>query len=263
MGLPGAPPPAVWRDPSDDPALERWLRVLAVPLALALGFAVARSGLRGLGRMLLSMWVHELGHAVTAWLCGFGAFPGPWITPMSHDRMAVVSLGLAALLGYALARAAKARRGWVCAGLGALLLLQAELTLGLRPHAARAIVLFGGDAGCLVLGSVGMLTFYAPPDSPLARNWLRWGFLVIGAVAFMDAFATWWDARHTAEGVVFGENVGVGDTDPTRLVFEYGWSEARLVSRYLTLAWSCLLVVAGVYAAGLWTGRRADQSTPV
>jgi hypothetical protein len=51
--------------------------------------------------------------------------------------------------------------------------------------------------------------------------------------------------------VVLGENVGVGDTDPTRLLLEHGWSEARLVSRYMTLARTCLAVIAAAYAWGL------------
>ena len=36
-----------------------------------------------------------------------------------------------------------------------------------------------------------MMTFYARRESVLYQNSLRWGFLVIGALSFMDAYATW------------------------------------------------------------------------
>jgi hypothetical protein len=231
------------------------VRLFALPSALLLAFFVSRSGLRGLARTFLTMWVHELGHATSAWLCGFGAFPGPWRTPISEARMPIVTLLLLAGLGYAAYRAWAAGRSGVCTALGVLIVLQLWLTFGLRPHAARGVILFMGDGGCFVLGTALMATLYVAPGTPLHRGGLRWGFLVIGAFAFMDAFATWWDAKHSREGVIFGEIEGVGDSDPTRLVFEYGWTEARLVARYLALAWACLFFLLGLYLLRL---RRRD-----
>jgi hypothetical protein len=244
-------PPAAWKDPTNDPEVERRIRQLALPATLALAFLVTHSGLRGIARTFLTMWVHEIGHAVTAWLCGFGAFPGPWLTPISEDRMLIVTLALLGALGYAGFRAWMTRAwGWL-GGLGLVLLLALVLTFGVRTHAARALVIFMGDGGCLLLGALLMATLYTAPGSALHRGWLRWGFLVIGAFAFADAFATWWEARHSAEGVVFGQNENVGDSDPTRLVFEFGWSETRLVSRYLSLAWVCLAALGALYLNGL------------
>jgi hypothetical protein len=240
-------PAEAWRDPSHDPAVERRIHQLGIPLALVLALAVARSGLRGIARTFLTMWVHEIGHAVTAWLCGFGAFPGPWRTPVSEGRVAPVTLLVLGLVGYAAVRAFRREARGTAAALTALGLLTLGLTLGLRPHQARALITFGGDAGCLVLGTLMMASVYAPPGSALHRGWLRWGFLVIGALAFMDAFTDWWTAGHSRDGVVFGEIEGVGESDPTRLVMEHGWSEARLVSRYLTLGWVCLVALAALY----------------
>jgi hypothetical protein len=240
-----------WQDPSNDPAVERRIRQVALPAALLLAFLVSRSGLRGISRTFLSMWVHELGHATTAWLCGFGAFPGPWRTPISEGRIGFVTFALLALLGYAGFRAWQAEARAVVAGLGALALLAVILTFGVRAHTARGLIIFMGDGGCLLLGTALMTTLYVAPGTVLHRGWLRWGFLVIGAFAFMDAFTTWWDFKHSAEGVVFGEIEGVGDSDPTKLVYEFGWSEARLLSRYLTLGWICLLGLFGLYAVSL------------
>jgi hypothetical protein len=251
-------PPAVWNDPTNDPDVERRIRQFALPAVLALAFVISRSGLRGIVRTFLSMWVHEIGHAVAAWLCGFGAFPGPWRTPVSEDRMVVVTVGLLAALGYAGFRAWRAEAKWAVVGVAALVVVQLALTFGMRAHNARALILFMGDGGCLILGAVGMATVFVAPGSVLHRGWLRWGFLVIGAFAFMDAFTVWWEAKHGSEGVVFGEIEGVGDSDPTRLVFDYGWSERKLVSRYLTLGWVCLLSLGGAYAWNLRRPRSAE-----
>src|SRR4029079_17709652 len=63
--------------------LERELRVRVVALPGALLSAwMAMKAARGLVRMF-SMWVHESGHAATAWLCGYSAWPGAWITPVA------------------------------------------------------------------------------------------------------------------------------------------------------------------------------------
>jgi uncharacterized membrane protein YtjA (UPF0391 family) len=244
-------PPAVWKDPTNDPDVERRIRQVALPMALLLAFLISRSPLRGISRTFLTMWVHELGHAVAAWLSGFGAFPGPWRTPVSEDRMFIVTLLVAGALGFAGYRAWRAEAYRICAALGVVLLVQLVMTFGVRAHAARAFFSFGGDAGCLVLGTLLMATLYVPPGSALHRGWLRWGFLVIGAFAFMDAFRTWWDAGHSVEGVVFGEIEGVGDSDPTVLVYQHGWSEAKLIRRYMTTAWLCLAALAALYLAGL------------
>jgi hypothetical protein len=232
-------------------AYERRLRQLALPIALLASFAVAHSPFRGLGRVFLSMWVHELGHAVTAWLSGFMAFPGPWFTPIAESRSLAVTALVLVGLGVAIFNAWQRESRALAGALGAVALAALVMTFGLRPHLARALILFAGDGGCLVLGTVGMATFFVPPGSALHRTHLRWGFLVIGAFAFADAFTTWWDYKHSVEGVVFGENEGSGPSDATRLVFDYGWSEARLVKRYLTTAGTCGLALVTAYVLAL------------
>src|SRR5437899_5329972 len=88
------------------------------------------------------------------------------------------------------------------------------------PRDRRRPFIFGGDGGSLVLGSLLMTTFYARPDSPLCENSLRWGFLGIGAVAFMDAFCSWTGKE---EDIPFGVQEGAL-SDPSALVETYGWT---------------------------------------
>src|SRR5579883_3021322 len=70
--------------PPDKPRHELILRAVTLPAALIIARAMVGAA-PGAVR-LLTMWVHESGHAITAWLCGFSALPGPWVTEVSSDR---------------------------------------------------------------------------------------------------------------------------------------------------------------------------------
>src|SRR5512147_1181310 len=96
--LPGADP-AAWQGDVDDAHREVLARAVAPPAALLLAWALVSTGAgHALVRTFLAMWVHELGHAVAAWWSGYGAFPGPWRTPVSAQRMPLVVMALAAAL---------------------------------------------------------------------------------------------------------------------------------------------------------------------
>src|SRR5438045_5350824 len=119
-----------------DPWSELRLRRVALPAALALAFLVDGRHGAGMSRVFLTMWVHELGHAVTAWLCGFGAFPGPWRTPVSEGRLPLVTVAVLGALGYAGYRAWQAAARGAIAGLAVVLVAQLVLTFGVRAHTA-------------------------------------------------------------------------------------------------------------------------------
>src|SRR5262249_37498313 len=137
----------------------------------------------------------------------------------------------------------------LAAAAGAVLLLQIALTVGVKAYSAQGLILFGGDAGALVLGTVLFATFFAARGSHLQVSWLRWGFLFLGAFAFTDTFTVWWRARRDPTVIPFGEIEGVGHSDPSRLVDEHGWSVPALVGRYVALGVACLVVMAALYVA--------------
>jgi hypothetical protein len=249
---------AAWTGAEDDARLERRLRAIVPPVVLGLAYLVqlAPAG-RGFFRVFAAMWIHELGHAVSAWLSGFAAFPGPWRTSIGDARSAGVGLLVSALLvGGGIWSWRKDRRLLVPVACGVLLVVQLVCTLGLARHQAQAFISFAGDGGQLVLGTLLMLTFWAPPGSKLHRDWLRWGFLVIGALAFMDAFTTWQAAARDHDAIPFGEIEGVGASDPSVLVDQHGWTIARLIRRHQLVGWLCLAGLAARYAWALWRSRR-------
>ena len=243
-------------DTALDERLEYRLRLVVVPVTLLVSWLLTATGAgRMLGRIFLSMWLHEIGHAVAAWLCGILAFPGPWVTPMGSGRSAVVVLLLAvglAALGY---RSWRRKRPLGVAVAGALLLLQ--LVCSLMPlRSARVLITFCGDGGGMVLGALLVCTFYVGAEHPLRTRWLRWGFVVIGAFGLADPARTWWAARTDFDAIPFGHIEGAGLSDPSRLE-AFGWSAARMTRGYLLVALLCLLVILAVHVRGVWQARAA------
>lgn len=82
------------------------LRAASVPTAivLALMFHSCDAG-HFAQRTALTMPLHELGHAVTAWWCGFAAIPTLWKTLIPETRSLFVSLLVAGANAYLLWRA--------------------------------------------------------------------------------------------------------------------------------------------------------------
>jgi hypothetical protein len=114
---------------------------------------------------------------------------------------------------------------------------------------ATTFIVFSGDGGALVLGTLLLLgAMLLPDESRLSRGALRWGYLVIGAGAFMDVFVSWVKSWRDVAELPFGRNEGSGLSDASRLVDISGWSEQGLVRSYLGLGFSCLAVMAVVVA---------------
>jgi hypothetical protein len=226
-------------------ATEFKYRLLALPLALLVGRLVAGTSLR-LAAGMLSMALHESGHAITSWLAGRWAVPMPWVTMHGDERSWAIILFLSAAIIFGGLVAWKMERwGWVCAA-GALLLLQITV---LSVHHDEPLIIFFGDGGAMVLATILMATFYAPRESALYQSWgLRWGLLVIGALSFMHVYCIW---SGPFEGIPFGEIEGVNLSDPSLLTQMYGWNVALMIDRYLMLAKVCFAFLFCLYVWGL------------
>ena len=72
-------------------ALEFKFCVGAIPIALLLAMMFHASGMFAmLQRIAFTMPVHELGHAITGWFCGFTAIPYGTMDGMASDSMKLV-----------------------------------------------------------------------------------------------------------------------------------------------------------------------------
>jgi hypothetical protein len=243
LKLPAALAPA----PSQDARQELIYRAVALPLALLGARLVVGTGLRMAVRML-TMVLHESGHAITCWLTGRWAVPMLWVTMHGDERSVAIGLTVTAALGFAGYRAWEARR-WVWVVFAGVVLIIQLLCLTAWRINADSIIVFFGDGGALVLATILMALFYSDRESVLYKSWgLRWGLLAIGAVAFMDVYATW---SGPLGDLPFGEIEGVNLSDPTLLTEMYGWSILLMVDCYLRLARFCLMALAVVYTWGL------------
>jgi hypothetical protein len=216
----------------------------AAPAALVAFVLIVHTGLgQFVSRTFAGMWLHELGHAVAAWLSGLIAFPGPWCTPVAGERSGLFAFLIAAALGYLGWRGwTEERRSWTIVA-ASLLAVQLVCTLALPAASAHTFVTYSGEAGSLVFGAALVATFFTPPGHKLHRDWLRWGFLVIGAAAFADTFVQWWRARTDVDAAGLGQ-LDTGElTDPTKLL-GLGWSLAGLTRQYLAIGVLSLAALA-------------------
>jgi hypothetical protein len=233
---------ALWRKAKH----ELTCRTFALPAALVLGWLIVQS--MPLLADMLRMWTHETGHALTAWLCGYTALPTAWITIRSSERVPAASLLLAAALAYGGYVAWRLER-WFWVGASAVTLVL-WLAGNLRSASqAERLITFGGDAGSFVVATILMATFYARPESALHRKQLRWVFLVIGAIAFMDTYATW---AGGFEKIVhwLDDTDERGPTDLALLTQYYGWGIGEMQTRFLKVAHLCFVAMAAMYTAG-------------
>jgi hypothetical protein len=232
----------------DEAADELKIRMYALPAALAIALVIHSFSLgKFLQRTFFSMWLHELGHATAAWFCGRLSFPGPWFTPIAAERSWVFAGMISAALGYGIWLFRESEeRPWVKWLLGSLLAVQLFCTGVLSPSAVERFVLFAGDGGAIVFGVLAMASVFVPPGTVLHKGWLRWGLLAIGAATFIDVFSVWWGARTDIDLIPFGQNEGMGLSDPSRLAEDHGWSPRQLVNRYLFLGLFSLAMLVGL-----------------
>ena len=222
-------------------------RIFALPLALLLARLLTGTGF-DVAAGMLAMVVHESGHAITSWLTGRWAVPLLWVTMHGDSRSwLIVFLVTAAIVAGGFLAWRTQRWGWVCVA-GAVLIFELSLQ-SLTPFKQEALIVFGGDGGAMVLATILMAAFYAPRESAIYKSWgLRWGLLVIGALAFMHVFRLW---SGPYENIPFGEIEGVNLSDPSLLTTLYGWSVLQLVDRYIRLAKFCFAALAAAYVWGL------------
>lgn len=241
---------------ADGEAREWKLRAGAIPVALAaaLLFHSCDSG-HFVQRTALTMPLHELGHAVTAWWSGFAAIPSLWKTLIPEARGVVAPVVVAAATGLAIWRGWISDRTWLAAlGLG-LAVCQLIATTA-AATTAQMWITFGGDAGAMVLGTGLMLGFFVGPDSRLRDGGLRFGLLGIGAAALVDTVSTWWTARTDPDVIPFGEIEGVGLSDPSKLDEYYNWTAAQIVHRYVVVGVACLALLVAVWLWSTWRAYR-------
>ena len=252
-----APPPSSedFSDARRKAHTEFLCRMIAVPAALLFGWVVnwAMPGLSA----FLAMWLHESGHAIAAWLCGYNAFPTAWITPIGgRGRWISVFMGASVAFGGYIAFRLE-RWFWVAiSALVLLLFLAGNLQTDFHSH---MLFTFWGDGGAFVLSTILMMTFFARPEHPIARNQVRWGLLILGAIAFWSVYTRWSGGFENIANFLEDTDER-GPSDIMQMTTLYGWSIYTLIHTYWRLAHACLVALGIAYGAGVWQAKRAESA---
>ncbi|MGH9522577.1 MAG: hypothetical protein ACRD3E_08600 [Terriglobales bacterium] len=234
---------------------EMLCRIFALPGALLFGWLV-NQGLPTLAAFL-EMWLHESGHAITGWLCGYNSLPTAWFTITgSRGRWISVIMGLG-LIAYGYAAFRWGRWFWVVVSTLVLALMIAG-NLQSDAHSSM-LISFWGEGGAYILATILMMTFYARPDSPMARNQIRWALLIIGAIAFWNVYSRWAGGFQNIANILEDTDER-GPSDQRTLMLVYGWSIFDIIHRYWDVGRLCLVSLATAYAAGLLQRRQIKES---
>lgn len=223
-------------------------RIFALPGALLLGWLLNLAAPPITA--FLAMWLHEFGHAVAAWFCGYAAFPTAWITMIPDERGRWISVVLGAGTAAGGYFAFRLQRWFWVAASAAVLALFVLGNLQTEAH-ARLLFTFWGEGGAYVLSTALILSFYARAESSIARNQVRWGLLVLGALAFWSVYSRWAGGfENIAQFLEDTDSRGI-PSDMRVLTLVYGWTTYALIHSYRNLGHACLLALVGAYAAGL------------
>lgn len=242
-----------FQNPYEDDQIEAWVRALCLPVTSLIAIVLVLTDLgRFVVKTFFGMYVHEIGHALTAWGCGIWAIPRLWVTSWDNERSFSATLLVAIVLTVWGMWSYKKER-WLSVCTAALLFVGMVIgTYALSFHDAKKWITFGGDAGAMIVGTILSATLYVDRHHAFHHGWLRFGFVIIGVMALVSSSYTWWLCLFDFGEIPFGIQEYAGLSDASKLVDVHGWTAIELVHRYVYLSTACFLFIAVQYGYHLW-----------
>jgi hypothetical protein len=238
--------------------------VLAPPLLFGLAWLVVVSPL-GFFLKGFHVWMHELGHALPAWLSGRMAVPLPlgW-TSVREEFSLFVYAALSALLLALFVAGWRERRIWALVIAAGLLLLQNYMTW-FMPEPAQQFwwSAVGGIAGEFALSALGMALFFIQLPEKFRWGACRYLVFLLCAACFIQAYRFWGDVYRGLEDIPYGSMIH-GEDDPNgdldKLRHDHGWTQSQIRRTFYALGNGCLVALGAVYAVfALRLNRLADR----
>lgn len=228
----------------------RYVLRAAVPIAFLLAILAQVLVFPKLLLRGVQLWIHELGHALVAWLSGYGATPLPfgW-TNVSEDRSLIVYFCFLTLLLILFWSGWREQKRWGMVMAVVLSIVQFYLTWIMPEHSVATWISFGGVGGELCLSTVLVVCFYFPLPDGLRWNFWRYPVLLMAAYTFTASFGMWHQIKAGAAEIPWGTMLGgQGDAggDMNKLSAS-GWSDAQILNTYSHLGNICLWVLVGIY----------------
>lgn len=221
--------------------------------------------LRIVGQFSSTIPLHELGHAVMAWMGGVLAIPLGFFVPTAgltvhaENRNILVSLLFIGSLSWVAYRAWLEKLLFLSTLAAIIISTSLYFTFIASLNDLRIWITFSGCAGEFILGTILILAFYNPLFSFLRWDFFRYPFLLMGTYAYFNAFTMWSRISKKLQPLPYGTAIsanGAQDTngDMNRLIAG-GWTEADIVSNYLTIGKICLFLIVMQYMYSLMRSR--------
>lgn len=212
-----------------------------------------------------SIPVHEIGHAIAAWLGGRFAIPIGVVVPMaafttiSAERSIFVYLVLVGGLGFFGRYCYQKGYRFPALVSGGFILIATYLTWVASQDFSRMIAIYGGVGGEFVLSTLLVVGFYYRLPDRVRWDFFRMFFLLVGSYVFVSVFYKWIEISRGVSALPSGSFLGGradanGDMD--RLQQIYGWTAPELVQHFNGLGKICLLMMIGHYVFFLWKAHR-------
>lgn len=209
----------------------------------------------------IRIWIHEFGHAMTAWMFGRRAIPLPigW-TNVDPDRSIIVYLCVLSLLGF-WAYYAYIRERYLSMlypiGIAILQLVSTWMTSPMNYEFYLAI---GGIRGEFILSSILIAMFFARLPPYFKWAWLRVPVLFGAVFCFARAFQLWHQIRSGLAEIPWGTALGGADDaggDMNTIQDSFGWTDERIVSHFVNLSHLCLGILLTIFIVKMvrvWNG---------
>ncbi len=227
------------------------IRVFAPPLLFALAWGANSVPLLKFFLTGFHVWMHELGHASAAWLCGYQALPLPlgWTSIAPAPSTTVYYLGLF-LLGVLAWVGWRQSRPFAVVLAVALATAQYFMTWRASDHMHDLWIVYGGVGGTFYLSALFIGLFFVRLPA-----WFRWGacrYLVffLSASTLLDSWQFWEKVYRGTEEIPFGSLIhGEDDAngDMNRLMSDHGWTMARIRRSFHLLGVGSMVFVGACY----------------
>ena len=245
------------------------VQTLVLPISLALGFILSKLGfISALLWYFVTIPLHEIGHAVGAWLGSrfalpIGAFiPMAGFTMMGEDRSTLVGAMLIAGI-VALGLWGRKRRTGVLLVLAIILLATwSRWTFFASPEEWRRFSVWTGVGGEFFLSTfLIVLGFY---ELPARMHWdfFRMPAIFYGGMGFAASYSRWLAIRAGRAKLPMGSFLSGGSDsngDMERLIQVHGWTTDRVIRSYVELGTACALLIAAHWIYTLSRRLRTSQ----
>jgi Zn-finger nucleic acid-binding protein len=217
--------------------------LVALPLAVVMGFIMEKIHLLSLIAWYFSMLVHEFSHGLVAWLSGFPSLPLPFgFTFIAEERHLWATAWGFILWSGGMTAALILRSFIIGVHFGVLFLMQIYFSLFLSQHQAQAMVIAGGVAGEILFAGWLLGAFHYKPTEKLRWDFWRFPCFILGLFLFNKGILRWMyiylEHKEIPWGTVMGGN---NHGDMSRLRDVWHWRPEEIKNRYFVLCVAAVL----------------------